>query len=508
MRIEKSFKNVVSGVIGQILTLILSFIVRTFFIHELDIAYLGVSGLFGNILSILSFAELGFGQAIVYALYKPIANSNYDLIKSYMLLFKRVYIRMFFIVLSLGLLFIPFLPFVVKDFDVIPNLYLIYVLYVFTSASSYLFSYYNTFLIATQNNYISTIIGYFFSFILSIGQILILVFTHNFILYLVYQILIGLLQNVFISYKTRTLFPFLSEEHIKPLSPIRKDEIKRNVKALAVYKIGTLSLNSTDNIIMSKFVGLLSVGLYSNYYLLQYTVNGLLSAVFSNLTASIGNFNASESSENKFRMFCILNLLAYWCYTVAAICLFICMTPFIRFWIGEKFVMSNDLSFIIAFNTYIAGMLYSAFNYRQTMGLFVQGKIRPIISAVENIILSIIFVQFWGVSGVLWGTAVTRLTTNVWYDPYIVFKKGLKVEPLIYFSDYLYKLAVAFAVGAILYYITSLIPDVNIFSLFIKAFISFFGANLLLYIFFHHTDEFKYLVQVFTGFCKRKYFNY
>lgn len=493
MRIQKSIKNVATGLVGQVLTLLLSFVVRTVFIQQLGVTYLGVSGLFGNILSILSFAELGFGQAIVYSLYKPIADNNVDKIKSLMYLFRAVYLWMFAVVLLLGMSLTPFLDIFVDDINAVPNLRLIYVMYVISSATTYLFAYKNTYLIATQNSYVSTIIGYYFSIGLAILQILVLVLTKNFLLYLGLQVSSGILQNIVVAWQTNRKFPFLKDKSIIPLSIEEKTKIKKNVKALAIYKIGTLSLNSTDNIIMSKFVGLLSVGLYSNYYLLQYTVNGLLSTIFGNLTASIGNYNATQSDENKFRMFKVLNLMSYWAYSVCSVCLFICMSPFIKCWIGEQYLMGYDVCFIIALNMYIAGMLFASFNYRQTMGLFTQGKIRPIISAIENVVLSIVLVKYLGVAGVLWGTAITRLTTNGWYDPYIVFKKGLKLSPWIYFKDYVIKLIVVVLGGGIMFYVCNLIPYIGLSSVLIQAFVSFIGINIILILFFYKTDEFIYL---------------
>lgn len=499
MRVQKSLKNVTTGVIGQVMTLLLSFVVRTVFINQLGVTYLGVSGLFGNILSILSFAELGFGQAIVFALYKPIASNEIEKVKSLMWLFKRVYQWMFAFVLCLGLLLTPFLDFFVDDINAVPNLRIIYIMYVVSSATTYLFAYKNTYLIATQNNYISTVISYFFSIGLAICQITVLLLTQDFLLYLALQVVSGILQNMVIAWKTNKKFPYLKDPNIISLSVEEKNDIKRNVKALAIYKVGTLSLNSTDNIIMSKFVGLLSVGLYSNYYLLQYTVSGLLSTVFSNLTASIGNYNATENDENKYKMFKVLNLMSYWAYSVSSVCLFICMTPFIKCWIGDNFVMSYHVSFIIALNMYIGGMLFASFNYRQTMGLFTQGKARPIISAIENIVVSLILVKYYGVAGVLWGTAITRLTTNGWYDPYIVFKKGLHISPWCYFKDYIIKLAVVFCGGGLMFYLCSLISYAGIFSVIIQFLIALTGINLILLASFYKTEEFAYLRNVFIN---------
>lgn len=496
MRVLSSLKNVTTGVIGQFLTLALSFVVRTVFIQQLGATYLGVSGLFGNILSILSFAELGFGQAIVFSLYKPIAENDIEKIKSLMHLFKTVYTWLFFLVLCLGLVLVPFLGIFVNDIDAVPNLRLIYVMYVISSATTYLFAYKNTYLIATQCNYISTIISYYFSIGLALLQIIILLLTQNFLLYLGLQILSGIVQNATVAWETNKKFPFLKDKDIAPLSIDEKNKIKKNVGALAIYKVGTLSLNSTDNIIISKFVGIMSVGLYSNYFLLQYAVNGLLSTVFGNLTASIGNYNAIETDDNKYHMFKVLNLMSYWGYSVCSVCLFICMTPFIKCWVGDEYIMDNKVCFVVAVNMYIAGMLFASFNYRQTMGLFIQGKLRPVISAIENILLSLILVKYMGITGVLWGTAITRLTTNGWYDPYIVFKKGLHISPWLYFKDYIIKLIVALLGGGLAFYICSLIPYKGLFSVIVKAFASFTIMNAIIAISFCKTEEFVYLFNI------------
>lgn len=496
MRTRNSLLNITSGLIGQSLTLGLGFVVRTIFIYQLGATYLGVNGLFSNILTLFSFAELGFGQAIVFALYKPIANNDEEKISSLMALFRKVYTAMFFVVLVLGLSLYPFLDFFVKDVSVIPYLGTIYLMYVASSACTYLFAYKNTYIIAAQKNYVSNIITYFFSIGTAALQTIALLVFCNYFIFLGIQIASSILQNIAIAIKCNKMFPFLKKKEITPLSKEERNEIIKNVKALAVYKIGTLSLNATDNIIISKFVGILSVGYYSNYLLLSSSVNSILSTIFSNVTASIGNLNASDDNETKYKMFFIINMATFWLYSVVVITLFCCITPFIHVWIGDEYVLSNDVVFIMLFNIYIAGMLYSSFNYRQTMGLFRQGKIRPIISAIMNIGVSIWFAQYWGIAGVLWGTAITRLTTNGWFDPYIVFKRGFKRSPLPYFADYLFKAFIFFVTGALCFYVTSLISDDNFLQVLLKAIISFVLANAIYLVLFHRTSEFKYLKNV------------
>lgn len=500
MRIKNSINNIITGMLGQLIITITGFITRTVFINELGATYLGVSGLFTNILTVLSFAELGIGQAIIFSLYKPIANNDENKISSLMKLYSKVYRYLFGIVLILGLLLLPFLPFIINDIESIPNIRVIYVMYVANSAFSYLFSYRGTFLTACQKNYMVNIISFSSNMLMTITQIISLVVFKNYFVYLGIQITFGVLQNAVTYFYAGKIFPFLKKKDVEPLEEKEKKKIKENVSALILYKIGTLSLNSTDNIIISTFVGVKMVGVYSNYLLLQTSITGILSTIFNNLTASIGNMNAKESNDKKYFMFRVINLATFWFYAVCSICLFVCMTPFIKIWIGTEYVLPMSVTLIIAINTYIAGMLFAPFNYRQTMGIFTEGKMRPIISAIINIVVSIVFAKVWGLAGVLWGTAIARLTTNVWFDPYLVFKRGMDRSPISYYIDYIVKAMIFFVIGGICLGISSFIPDENILQLLFKAIVTFGISNIAILGIYFRTNEFKYLFNVAKNF--------
>ena len=500
MRTKNSINNIITGVVGQLIITITGFITRTVFIKMLGATYLGVSGLFSNILTVLSFAELGIGQAIIFSLYKPIAENDEEKICSLMKLYAKVYKVLFLIVLTLGLALLPFLPYIIKDINSIPNLRIIYVMYVINSATTYLFSYRGTFVTACQKNYVINIVSFGCNILMALVQIVSLLKFKNYLLYLGIQILFGILQNIFTYIYSSIKFPFLLSKNVKPLEKKELNKIVENVKALILYKIGTISLNSTDNIIISSFVGVVSVGLYSNYLLLQTSVTAFLSTIFNNLTASIGNLNAKESNEKKNFMFNVINLTTFWFYSVCSICLFICMTTFIHICVGDEYVLPMSVSLIIAINTYISGMLFAPFNYRQTMGIFVQGKWRPIISAIINIVVSIIFAKLWGLPGVLWGTAIARLTTNVWFDPYLVFKSGLNTSPVNYYIDYLKKGIQVMFIGVICWWITNFIPNINFGYLFLKAIISFSISFAMVLLLYFKSEEFKYLIGVLKNF--------
>lgn len=504
MRVKSSIKNISAGLIGQMLLLVTSFVTRTVFINILGSTYLGVSGLFSNILSLLSLAELGVGQAITFSLYKPIAESDSDKINSLMAIYKKIYLYIFVFVLIAGISLAPFLEYIIKDFNKVPHITTIYILYVINSASSYLFVYRNTLITASQKNYVVHQISYIFSVLLMVIQLLGLILFKNYFVYLITQICIVILQNVVTAIVAGKMYPELDTKTARKLGDEEKESLVKNIKSLMIYKIGTLALNSTDNILISAFVGIIKVGIYSNYTLITSSVTGLLSTIFGNLTASIGNLNAVETKEKKLEMFNILNLAIFWLYGVCSICVFCVSNPFITVWIGEEYLLSYRELFIIALNTYVVAMLFAPFSYRQTMGLFVYGKMRPIISAVINIVASVILGREFGLEGILWGTIISRVTTNVWFDPYIVFKRGLDASPKHYFFDYLIKLIIFMATGALAFAMTCMIPGTNMSSVIIKAMVAFIISNAIFLLIYARSSEFNYLKTVAMSFLRKK----
>lgn len=504
MRVKSSIKNIATGLIGQMLILVTNFVSRTVFINILGSTYLGVSGLFGNILSLLSLAELGVGQAITFSLYKPIAENDTEKINSLMAIYKKIYLGIFAFVLVAGMSLAPFLQYIIKDFDRIPHITVIYILYVINSAASYLFVYRNTLITASQKNYIVHQIAYVFSILMMVLQITGLVIFKNYFVYLITQICMVIGQNIVIAIVAGKIYPELDAKKAKKLNAEDKDGLVKNIKSLMIYKVGTLALNSTDNILISAFVGIVKVGLYSNYHLICSSITGFLSTIFGNLTASIGNLNAVETKEKKIEMFNIINLATFWLYGVCSICIFCAANAFITAWIGEEYLLSYRELFIIVLNAYVAGMLFAPFNYRQTMGLFVYGKMRPIISAVINIVASVILGKKFGLEGILWGTIIARSTTNVWFDPYIVFKKGLDASPKHYFFDYLIKLVIFIGTGALTFVVTSMIPGTGMISVIFKAAAAFIMANGIFLLIYAKSGEFGYLKTVAMGFLRKK----
>lgn len=493
-RTTYTLMNMFSNFTGYGLNLLLSFVCRMIFVRCLQQEYLGISGLFTNILSMLSLSELGIGTAIGYALYMPVAEDDQEKIASLMKFYGTAYKVIGCVVAVLGLCALLVLDVIIPERPAIPdNLYVIYLLYLFQSASSYFFSYRSAILIASQRNYVMTAINYFVVIIQNVIQIAVLLLTSNFIAYLMVQIVCGFVTNILISRKAKKDYPYIAKKDIQPLSREDKWALIKNVKALTVTKLSGLLVNSTDNIVITYFNGLVTTGAASNYTLLSGMLETMLNMVFSSSSASVGNLIAKETDDTKYHFFKALDLMSFWMYGWAAVGIVAVSGDLVHLLFGESYVLPQSIPLILAVNFYMVGMMNVAGTYRSCLGLFRYGQYVLLVTAAINIAGDVILGHKYGLFGIFLATAVARLLTNAWYIPYAVFKYGLKRNPVIYFIQYLKYAALLVITTAISCLLCQIVRGNLIFSIIQKILICTLIPNLAFYMAFHKTQEFAYL---------------
>ncbi|MBC1434930.1 oligosaccharide flippase family protein [Listeria rocourtiae] len=431
-------KNLLIGSGTQVIFLILSFINRTIFIYFLGKEYLGLDALFTNILMVLSFAELGIGNAIIFSLYKSMVDKNKARIKAIMALYAKAYRIIGLTVFIVGLLIMPFLNLFIKNPPNIPeNIYIIYFLFLLNTAISYMFSYKKAIFSADQKEYIINVSQQIFFFIQSAVQLTYLYITRDYIGFVLIQVIGTFGLNVFLAIYANKKYTYLKGKTTEKLEKTEVKTIFQNVKALAMYKFGSIIMNGTDSIIIAAFLGLSVVGIYSNYLLIIAAVVTVLSRALNSITGSIGHLNNADDDKKKEQVFKQLFFIVAWIYFLLSIILFNVINPFITLWIGESFVLGTGTVLAIVASFYINGMQFSGYTYRTTMGLFRQGRYVPIAMAVLNIILSIIFAIYFGLTGVIVATIISRLVTTTIIDPYLVYRFGFKKKVGSYFKMYL-----------------------------------------------------------------------
>lgn len=493
-RTTYSLINMFANSAGYGINIILSFICRMVFVRCLSQEYLGVNGLFTNILSMLSLAELGIGTAIVYAMYKPIAENDQEKLASLMKFYGTAYKAIGCTVALFGLALLPFLDLIIGEQPgIADNLHFLYLLYLFNSASSYFFSYRTTILTASQRNYVVVLINYIVVILQNIIQIIVLLTIKNFTAYLVIQILCGLVTNIITSQKAKKDYPFIDQKKVKPLSREEKLGLVKNVKALTVYKLSGLLVNNTDNIVITYFDGLVTTGVASNYTLLSGMLTSLLNMVFGSMTASVGNLNAKESDETKYRIFKALNLVNFWLYAWGAVGIIVVSGDLVCLLFGENYVLPQSIPIILAINFYMVGMQTTVLNYKSTMGLFRYGQYLLLVTAAINIVGDIVLGSKFGLLGIFVATAVSRLFTNTWYEPYAVYKYGLHRNPVQYLWIYLKYLIILILCTGLCYFLCAMLKVSLVPQIFIKILVCSVIPNLVFLCVFGRTEEGKYL---------------
>lgn len=494
MRSKNTMRNALTSVVGQVVVVVLSFISRTVFVKTLGAQYVGVNGLFTNIISVLNITELGLGTAIVYSMYHPVAHKEYKKIQANMNYLRKAYLFVGTFILVIGLIFLPFVPYIVNDNTLSINVNLIYIMYLFQTVLSYwCFAYKSAILQADQKQYISAIFTTFVRVITSIIQIIILLTVKSFILYLVVGIFSSLVYNILVLIKVNKIYPYLKEKNQEELTNEEKHEIKRNILGLSMYKISGTVLDSTDNIVISSFIGLFQVGLYSNYLLITSSIRTLTQILFNSFTASIGNLNVTESSDKSEFIFRCLNFLNFWIYGFCSISLYVLLNPFISLWLGSEYLFNKTLVIIIVLNFLTEGLQQAVITYKDACGLFWIGRYRPIFSATLNILFSIMLVRPLGVSGVLLATIISRFLTTWWFDARMVHKHVFYRSPKKYFIRYIVSLVTVIAVAILTEFFCSLVPGGYWLNFICKCIMCVLIPNVIFFLLFNHKEEFNYI---------------
>lgn len=493
-RTEYSLINMFTGFIGYGLNTIIGFVCRIIFVKTLSAEYLGLSGLFTNVLSVLSLAELGISSAIIYALYKPIAEKDHKKIASIMKFYRKAYAVIGIFVGIVGLAIMPFLNYLIKEPPAIKeSIYLLYGLYLLNTTISYFFSYRASLLTAMQRQYIVSGYNYVITIIQSILQTIFLLATKEYIWYLLIQIAGGIGYNVWISHKASKDYPYILAKDIEPLEKAEAKSLFINIKALAINKISGVLVNSTDNMAISFFSGISLVGYTSNYILFSSTVGTLIGQVFNALPGSVGNLNATTDDEGRYKFFKVLNLANFWLFGWGAIGIALCSSDLVKLFYGAEYVLPMRIPLIIAINSFTIGMLQACYTYKSTLGLFRYGQYLLFFTGIINLIFDIILGKIWGVFGIYVATLIARVCTNLWYEPYAIYKYGLMKNPVLYLKRYCYFLFVILLGGGISGILCSWCSFSVVGNVLAKILICTVIPNIVFVLAFKETEEFNYL---------------
>lgn len=494
MRIQSAAKNSSVGLIYKIISMLLNFAVRTVLIHYLGQVFVGFNGLFSSILRFLSLAEMGVGTAIIYSMYKPLKEGDKETIAAYIYYFKKVYNVIGLLILVLGLALIPLLPFLINNYASYDNIILYYVLTLLCTVASYLFSYRRNIFIAEQKEYIANFMLLGVMTAIYLSQIFVVVFTRNYALYLIVDMVLIVLGDRIINIVVDKKHPYLKEFKNAKLDTDIKKNLYKNVKALMLHKIGSTLILSVDNILLSAYISIEITGTYSNYVMITSAAIGILQGMFNAIVPSIGNMKLScgdETCESRFRELALLN---HWLYGFAAVGLFCCINQFVSLSWGDMYTFTLPITIVVIAKFYVLGTNDVAVSFVSGGGLFTKNKYKSLVEAGLNTVLSIIFVQFWGVFGILFATVISLLLCTGWFDPYIIYKHWFHKKPFKYYFQNFSRALLVSAICVGLYYLFDYMFIANSWGTFLAKFGLVTVCFNIVYALFHFkSKEFKAL---------------
>lgn len=494
MRTDNSQKNFIATISVMVVMTFLGFLTRKVFVDNIGVEYLGLNGLLFNILSVVSLLEGGFGTSIVYNLYKPLAEKDQPKIIALVQLYRKIYRYISLGVLLMGLAIYPFLNVFIKDGESLKYVSVVFFIFLFNSIVPYFAAYKWSLINADQKQYKLVRINLVYQVGLNLTKLAILYYTKNYILYLIIESLFLVGYNVAITYKVNQLYSYIRTKVKYKVDELTRAKIVTNSKALFLHSLGGYLMHSTGNIVISSFVSIAIVGLYSNYTLITSYINSLITNTLNSFSESVGNLIATESVEHINKVFNTIFLLNFIIASIPVIILSNTINPFIVWWLGPQYLLDTSTVTVILVNLYIFSMRISAQIFKVKSGIFVQDKFSPLIQGCANLILSLIFVQFWGITGVLLASTISILSIGFWQFPFLVYKYTFKKPLKLYFLSYAKYTLIAFISWVVTYYLCYQLQDNSLGGIFIKSTISLIIPAGLYYILFGRTNEMRSLL--------------
>lgn len=437
-RTKNSFKNIITGLSNKVLILILAFISRKLFIQYIGVEYLGINSLFSNVFSLLSMADLGFGVAMAYSYYKPLAEGDKKRLQALTSFYNRVYNLIALTVAVIGCCLIPFLKYIVNLDRDIPHLYLIYLITLTNTVVSYLFVYKATLINADQKSFLVNKINIYVGIVKTILQCVFIIVFKNYLAYVILEAVATIANNLIASAVADRTYPYLKVK--EELTAIEKKNIYSNMRSVFLYKASASLMGGTDSIIMSKICGTVVVGFYSNYLTVTNQLTAFVQIFFSSLTASVGNLLVQKDEKKNYLVFKQMQMISHWMSATVSLCVLVLVQDLIQLWLGNEYLMEMNMIYAVSLNLYFTIAMQPIWSYREASGLYTKTKYVMLCTVAVNIGLSIIMGIYFDAAGVIYATVIARLVTYFWYEPTLIFKLYFRKSSVVYYVDFLISL--------------------------------------------------------------------
>ena len=477
---------------------------RKVLIDVLGIEYQGVNGLFASILTILGVAELGIGTAIIYNLYKPLAERDIPKIQSIIQFYSKCYWLIAFAMSGIGLIISFHLPFFVTESSLPINLQVVFLLILGEIVATYTFAYKRSILQADQRNYLISTINTIFIVVANVLQLLILLYLKDYYIFLGSKLICRIIENVVVNIVVNHYYPFLKKKTDRPLDSNILYDIKQKIKGLLFHKIGTFVVNSTDNILISKFFGLALVGVYSNYFYVISSASAIVQQAFDGITGSVGNLIAVSDMKKRMLIFKQLNLLNIFISSLCVNCVLILINPFITIVFGDDYLLDDYILFALIFNMILSvhRLVYGIF--KTAAGIQYEDRYVPIAECMVNLFMSLLLMHKLGLVGVYLGTTVSMICQYGITFPIFIYKKVLGGNYIDY-SIYLLRTLGYYLISACISWLS--VKNISMESIYIDSFVKLLcviSMNIILFwVVYHRDNSYNYIIDRMCKFIKK-----
>ncbi len=493
-RVKNTSRNMIYGAALQILKLVVPFFMRTAMIYLLGVEYLGLNSLFTSVLSVLNLAELGVGSAMVYSMYKPIAEDDADKICALMGVYKKYYRIIGIVIFVLGMLLLPFIPELISgDIPADMNVYVLYILNLFATVFSYwLFAYKGSILQAHQRNDVVSKVTLATDSIKYLLQLLVLIITKNYYLYVIVILLSQILNNIVTAFFAEKMYPQYRAKG--KLSRKEQKTINCRIRDLFTAKLGTVIVYSSDTIVISAFLGLRILAIYQNYYYLFTAVTAMITIIFTSVRAGLGNSIIVDNKAKVFADFKKFLLIIVWIAGFCSTCFLCLYQPFMELWVGKDLLMEFGVVVCLVIYFYVHCLNTFLNSYKDASGIWHEDRFRPLVEAVTNLTLNIVLVNVIGLYGIVLSTIFSMILVTPWLI-HNIFKLIFGGEHIREFMIRLaYYTVITFLTAALTYQLCSFITGNLIYVVIVRLTVCVLFTNVLFLIFYFKIPEFKQCV--------------
>ena len=499
-RTDKSIRNFKFALIAQLVTIALNFVTRTCLVRILGIEAVALNGLFTQVISAISLTEMGVGTAIVYNLYKPLAEGDQEKVSQLMSLFRTAYMIIAAATMLIGIILIPWLPYMVTDVSSdISYIRIVYLMFIFQSAVSYLFSYKITLLQADQNGYIYTRIHTTFRLVGTLLILTVLFVSKKYLVFLGANILLNIVTDAYASTVAQKKYPYISKRAKLPKE--ERGHIFDNIRNLFIMQFAGRVVDSTDNILISSLISTILVGLYSNYMVVIGVFKQLSDRIMSAAAPSMGNLFVTDDTDGKEKNLYRLTFIFYIFASIAAVGTYACIQPFICLWLGKDYLMDMPVVFVLCLLYFVAIIFEPLKQAMFLTGYFVIGRNISFASAMINLIVSVVLGRQIGIVGIFIGTMCTYVIEIV-TKTYYLFNLYLKRSPREYITLWVKMILVFLAELWLIHIIHGRLVLPDLASFLVMGMIAVLITVAAVSIVFFRTEYYTYilwLLQTYAG---------